>query len=1229
MNNNKIRNLKISSFFNSFDLKGKPKSKRGKVTKTASNYLRNAVSPEELEKRAKIFSNIIRTGDFNDLKLKLKEAVGLVDLITDGQDLLAEVLIKDTFPPNSNDIYGMGMDTIEGDYSIDARYTFKNARNPGEAEEQLGEVLFGSPEVMDRAWLKTIASSDAGVKQIIEDLSSDAFDLGAVIDAYEQTLENMAKWKRKLNDNTEQRKELKATIERTKEIINSKEIAETQKNALREQLGSLEGQLEEMRQSFINTRALYGRIANSAKQQARGLNPSDYFEGRPLHKKDGFLDFDPITDIENAKKDLLDAIKQKGKGSDLDEIKIQVAKLINLLKQYKTTDKVLLKKRDQLFKFFGVDIDEYDEASEEKQGELIDAAARKCRSDQRFVWLRNQQEFSDRASQHGKLMVIKNFENSIFCTPPRPGTDSPNATLAAPTTLHKFNVLNRKGFTGTGSEGSKKLGNRAIIIFSHHPINGLEATKVDLSTVPVTSAQASIIVDELLGAYSKKSLEFASLAALSRASTEGENLPNEERKAKIHQAYQETMANKAIIGGLSLEAKDRLKQLLIGLTQDKAIDLVESSLRGGLDIQTDEEDNIISLNFDSKRVVNVGEKRLNEIAQDIGFGFTPDEPSVRFTEYAYKKSSEWADKVESVGGKAKELAYLRSCIVNREIEISRLRAELVSGKSMDGKKLSAKTKEEKTQRVQELTAEIENKRSQISSIKIHLPHLCLLYGPPGVGKSIWADAMGDLFGCTVRNVDLSSSKSKWYGETEQQTQKLFTSMLASQNTVFLLDELDRMIGMSGQGGQPTGGGGSGGEHQVDRAVVKQMLDLFENPSNFAKMLEHNIFIVITTNYLANIDTAMMSRIEQKGGAFEVELPDDPEAYKKLLMNFLNVERRRFPDYPMLCPRNIEVDEKGIPIGGGVDVCWEFTFKKLQEMGTPTAPGHPSSLDVICSELASKKIDFRLTKTLFQEIWSAHQDYENSMAAIGRGDADLPLGLPMTLPNIIASIKEAVVAIEGHDKSSNGVSKIRTRRREEIEDAMQGVELPTEEFYDEETKQNKQRVNLNSLPQVVEIMNGSMEEEVIDQVDIEEEITEHPETGEKKSYPVIKMSPQEEMEKMRDEVFEEPAVEPGKQKTEQKGKEKAPQEENKTEDVVSSTDYLFNYLKKEGLVSQEGKFISKEKIAQAQLAQEQTEQDLGNGVYWFENGLLVAPGSPNAPAQYLTSEIEKQKNKKGI
>ncbi len=146
-------------------------------------------------------------------------------------------------------------------------------------------------------------------------------------------------------------------------------------------------------------------------------------------------------------------------------------------------------------------------------------------------------------------------------------------------------------------------------------------------------------------------------------------------------------------------------------------------------------------------------------------------------------------------------------------------------------------------------------------------NLCLnLYGEPGTGKTMAANAIASHLGCKLLRVNYADIESKYVGETSKNLERLF-SVAKEQHAILLFDEADallskRVTDMS-----------SATDVSVNqtRSVLLTLLDGYDG------------MVIFTTNFISNYDPAFMRRIPYH---IKFELPDE-EQRRALLKHYLS------------------------------------------------------------------------------------------------------------------------------------------------------------------------------------------------------------------------------------------------------------------------------------------------------------------------------------------------------
>jgi Cdc6-like AAA superfamily ATPase len=124
------------------------------------------------------------------------------------------------------------------------------------------------------------------------------------------------------------------------------------------------------------------------------------------------------------------------------------------------------------------------------------------------------------------------------------------------------------------------------------------------------------------------------------------------------------------------------------------------------------------------------------------------------------------------------------------------------------------------------------------------PRAILAAGPPGVGKTLMARAIGDVMGIPVYS--LGNFRSRFVGDTESNLEHLLRDVESSAPCVLILDEIDQLVGHRQEGDSADGG-------TSERSLA--MLMSFLGDRNRS---EH-VTIFATTNRPDLLDPAMFDR----------------------------------------------------------------------------------------------------------------------------------------------------------------------------------------------------------------------------------------------------------------------------------------------------------------------------------------------------------------------------------
>lgn len=147
----------------------------------------------------------------------------------------------------------------------------------------------------------------------------------------------------------------------------------------------------------------------------------------------------------------------------------------------------------------------------------------------------------------------------------------------------------------------------------------------------------------------------------------------------------------------------------------------------------------------------------------------------------------------------------------------------------------------------------------------------LMYGPPGCGKSLIAEATSNEAGATFFSVKASDLKSKYVGETEKNIAELFKKAREKQPSIIFFDEFESL------------GSDRTGSSAHDKSAVAQLLTEMDGMGT----KNQQILLLAATNEPWSIDPALLR--EGRFGRTLFIPPPDLDARRDILK--LNLSKR--------------------------------------------------------------------------------------------------------------------------------------------------------------------------------------------------------------------------------------------------------------------------------------------------------------------------------------------------
>jgi SpoVK/Ycf46/Vps4 family AAA+-type ATPase len=162
--------------------------------------------------------------------------------------------------------------------------------------------------------------------------------------------------------------------------------------------------------------------------------------------------------------------------------------------------------------------------------------------------------------------------------------------------------------------------------------------------------------------------------------------------------------------------------------------------------------------------------------------------------------------------------------------------------------------------------------------QINKPSGIIFYGPPGNGKTTFAEAFATDSGFCFVKVSAATFVNRYVGTGANKVKELFTSVkekMAKENKgcVFLIDEADSIIQRDGV----IANSSTGNEYSN---VTNQMILEIDNLKNCNK----KIIVILATNFLEKLDDAMI-----RNGRFDTKIeigPPSKEDIKNIIKHYL-------------------------------------------------------------------------------------------------------------------------------------------------------------------------------------------------------------------------------------------------------------------------------------------------------------------------------------------------------
>lgn len=149
-----------------------------------------------------------------------------------------------------------------------------------------------------------------------------------------------------------------------------------------------------------------------------------------------------------------------------------------------------------------------------------------------------------------------------------------------------------------------------------------------------------------------------------------------------------------------------------------------------------------------------------------------------------------------------------------------------------------------------------NDKESYAEYGLTIPNGMLLYGPPGCGKTFFAERMAEEIGFNFYQIKPSDIQSKWVNASQENIKNLFDEARENAPSIIFIDELDAMV--------PNRDNSS--VNHMNTSAVNEFLAQMNNCG------EDGVFVIGATNLPSTIDPAIMraGRLDKK---IYVPVPD--------------------------------------------------------------------------------------------------------------------------------------------------------------------------------------------------------------------------------------------------------------------------------------------------------------------------------------------------------------------
>ena len=438
--------------------------------------------------------------------------------------------------------------------------------------------------------------------------------------------------------------------------------------------------------------------------------------------------------------------------------------------------------------------------------------------------LRDEMERTLQSSQ--KIWIIQNVTDSGLVNRPHGAQDDPSKSP---------DFLGRTLLKGYMSKKETVSGDRCIVFISAEPINfGYAGIDPVILPTGVDDVESDAIIKFFLKLWAKKMRDAG--------------VPENEMNAHMKLRFNEL---------------ETMKMLIAGVPHKTAILRLNDAF---LNVY-DPENKVL----DGKRMADEVARIGNDAIAAGAKGLTAHEGGISWADYIYKDDPDyqWGGFCDSVMRSVSLAKKMWDQESKMRLQLDQLEVENAKWKSEKYKNdpNAAKAKADiglKIFRISRKIKQIGEGAKQLLS----MPHFLILYGEAASGKSSFAEAISNLLGFRMRNVDFGQTRGMYAGQTEQNSAILINAIKSSSNVVFRMDEFDGQVASNQDAAL----------NSHNAAMVQQLLTFFND--NVGLLIRKNIFVIATSNNPGYIRSQLLSR----GVPMKIPLPLNKKGYMQYLVN---------------------------------------------------------------------------------------------------------------------------------------------------------------------------------------------------------------------------------------------------------------------------------------------------------------------------------------------------------